>query len=869
MPSDVLIGTCRAWRGPAGNGEAWSNSNAISTMLGGPQSASCTGANPVIRSLAAGGSLSSAGAPQNAGSTVLYAGMAGGLDGGGRYGGHIFSTSSAAVATSSSGWSDLAAGTVTNNTNDPRFNPSNFDISSLAADSHDATGKTIYATVMGFAGNGYEASHVYRSVDGGAHWTNISSNLPNAPANSVIVDPNEANTLYVGLDTGIYVTTQVANCAIGNCWSVYGIGLPNAPVVELAAAAQMTTGDGRVGELRAGTYGRGIWQIPLLTASFPAQPALLLSPTALSFMAQAVGTLSSTQTVTVTNTGSAALRVSQVMATGDFTTETTCTGVAVAPGATCLVQVSFQPTATGTRAGTLTVSGNVSGGQTTASLLGVGAPPAAVVLNPVLTTFPFTLIGATSPAQNVTISNTGGTSMGLQSVTATGDFHIVANTCGSSLAASTSCTVALTFLPTVSGTRSGMLTIIDDVGMQTAFLLGSGTAPATDALSPSTLAFTPQQLNTASTLQQVTLSNVGDVALTLIQARIVQGDFSVVNSCGNSLSAHSSCSISLQFQPKSVGAESGTLSVSDQYRSQMVTLSGTGVAPPGVSLSPIMSMSFAPLGVGITSIPQTATVTNNGGLPLVLQSLSVTGDFGIVSMGTCGGNGVILAVGSACTVQVAFVPTAAGPRSGILSVADNAPNAPQAIQLNGTGVDFTLTEDGSTTATVSSGKGAVFPLLLSSAASVPGIASFTCAGLPANAMCKISPGVAVALGSTTTVSVTVATGVTGGAAIVPHPVPGDGPMRGKELLWLATLVPAGAYGLRRSRLSLPRLMAMGLLLGLLLSMGCGAARRIPANDSSGSGTVTVPLTPSGTYTVTVSAASAGLVRSIQLTLVVQ
>ena len=104
-----------------------------------------------------------------------------------------------------------------------------------------------------------------------------------------------------------------------------GLALPNAPVIQLAAAVGMPTGDGRTGELRAATYGRGIWQIPLLTAVTAAQPAMTLSSTALSFAAQAVGTASAAQTVTVTNTGNAALTVSQVAVTGDFTEADTCT----------------------------------------------------------------------------------------------------------------------------------------------------------------------------------------------------------------------------------------------------------------------------------------------------------------------------------------------------------------------------------------------------------------------------------------------------------------------------------------------------------------------------------------------------------------
>ncbi len=203
--------------------------------------------------------------------------MAGSLDGGGNFGGHLFSITTANTASNTTAWNDLAASPVTNGQGHG-FNPGGFDLSSLAADPHDATGRTIYATVMGFAGNGINAAHLYRSIDAGAHWTNVSSNLPDAPANSVVVDPNDANTLYIAMDTGVYVTTQITTCATANCWSIYGTSLPNAPVVELAAASAMPTGDGRIGELRAATYGRGLWQIPLLTASTAVQPSIGLNP---------------------------------------------------------------------------------------------------------------------------------------------------------------------------------------------------------------------------------------------------------------------------------------------------------------------------------------------------------------------------------------------------------------------------------------------------------------------------------------------------------------------------------------------------------------------------------------------------------------
>jgi hypothetical protein len=785
--------------------------------------------------------------------------MAGVLDGGGSFGGHLFSITTANTASSTTTWNDLATSPVTNGQG-AGFNVAGFDLSSLAADSHDATGKTIYATVMGFAGNGINAAHIYRSTDAGAHWTNINSNLPNAPANSVVVDPNDANTVYVAMDTGVYVATQITTCATANCWSIYGTSLPNAPIVELAVASAMPTGDGRTGELRAATYGRGLWQIPLLTAATAAQPAISLSPTTLTYATQAVATASAAQTITVTNTGNASLTVNRVATTGDFDETDTCTSAAIAVNSTCTIQVRFLPTATGSRSGVLTVYGNVAGGQTTATLSGTGSAAAAIVLNPITLTFPSTTINATSPAQNITISNTNGNPIALQIPSIVGaDFKITANTCGASLGPSVGCTVAITFTPTASGSRSGTFTITDDAGTQTASLSGIGTSPATDALSPLALTFVPQQITTASAAQQITLTNTGDLPLTLIAAQITSGDFTAVNACGNSLNPHSTCSINVAFQPKNVGLLTGVLSVSDQYRTQTVTLNGTGLAPPGVSLAPFSTVIFPATGVGITAAAQTVTLTNNGGVPLLVQGIVITGDFVVVpGSNTCGST---VAVSAACTMQVAFVPTIGGPRSGTLTVTDSAANSPQILTLTGTGVDFTLNPNGGTSLTIANGQNAVYPLLLSSAANIPGTAIFTCTGFPANSTCNVTPS-SVALGNTTTISVTVLTGVSS-TALFSAPL-----RRGPSMFWLATLLPVGLLVRRRNR-RWPGLVTFALLGCLIATTGCGAGRAIPLGSGSNPNPTPIPITPAGTYTIVASASSGGLTRSVNLTLVVQ
>jgi hypothetical protein len=315
--------------------------------------------------------------------------------------------------------------------------------------------------------------------------------------------------------------------------------------------------------------------------------------------------------------------------------------------------------------------------------------------------------------------------------------------------------------------------------------------------------------------------------------------------------------MNVAFVPKNVGPLTGLLTVSDQFRSQTVTMNGIGVAPPGVSLAPFSTINFPASGIGITSAAQTVTLTNNGGASLLVQSIAVTGDFAIVpGSTTCGGS---VPVSTACTMQIAFTPTAGGIRSGTLTVMDNAGNSPQTLALTGNGVDFALNSNGSTSLTIASGQNAVYPLLLSSATNVSGTASFACSGAPVNSICTVTPS-NVALGNSTTISVTVLTGVAS-TALLSHP-----PRNSSGRLWLAALLPMSLLAFWRTRRR--SLIGIAVLSCLIVVTGCGAGRAIPLDSGSGSGP-TSPVTPAGTYTIAASASSAGLTRTVNLTLIVQ
>lgn len=867
--SQMLLGTCRVWRGSA-DGSGWSSgansANLLSTMLDGDQQSYCNG-NQWIRSL-------SATASGTGGAEQIYAGMTGTEYPGALAPGHIYTQTIPADSGGPVTWTDLTESPVTNQSGNIRFNPGGYDVSSLYADPHDATGQTIYATIEGFPGTLPGEDRVYQSTDGGLSWLNLTSNLPLVPANSILVDPNNPLIVYLATDAGVWYTPDVNECAIPgqNCWNAMGSGLPDAPVTKLAAY-----NFGSSSSLFAATYGRGIWQIPLLTSG-TSTTAAEVTPSSLNFGNQQVETTSAPQTVTVKATGNQNLSVASVLTTGDFIVTSNACTASVAPQSYCTISVSFSPTATGSRTGTLSILANVPGGEYTVDLSGTGTTPAAVTLTPASLAFGDEPIGQTAQAQNVVIANSGSVSASLTQIAVSGDFSIPAstNTCGTSIAADSSCTVGVTFSPAASGSRAGALTVTDSAGTQTAILSGTGQSPATDNLAPQSLSFlSPQPVGTRSLPQSVTLTNTGDTTLESIGVQVA-GDFQFVNNCGASLSGHASCTIDVSFLPTTVGASTGTLTVTDALGKHPVALTGTGQAGPGISLTPTSPpVMVAYVGGVATSPVQTMTLTNNGGVPLSGFEISVTPGFAVTA-NQCTGT---LSVGSACTLGVTFTATADGQISGTLSVHIASSSQSYSVPLKGQGDDFTLAVVGSTTQTITSGATASYTFSATPASGTTGNVDFTCAGAPAGSTCTLNPTSATFNGqSPVSFTVTVATGLTSTSSI-----------RLFHSGWGATffcLIPLGWLGLWRSRRRFTRASRAHILLACLLGagalaagfglIGCGVhASGGTTGSGSGSGSGGGgQITPSGTYPLTItasmpSASNPSLTKTQQVQLVVE
>ena len=215
---------------------------------------------------------------------------------------------------------------------------------------------------------------------------------------------------------------------------------------------------------------------------------ITIAPTSLTFGGQAVGTTSAGQNVTVSNTGGTAVTFTSIVTSGDFAGATLaqCPSIPV-EGEPCVLSITFKPTATGTRNGTITFTDNATGSPQTVTLTGTGTPgTATVTVSPSSLTFGSQALTTTSAPLSVTVTNTSTGTVNFTGFTVSGedagDFGVpLPNTssgCSATgtLAAGGSCTISVVFTPQANGARTATLNIADNAtgSPQTVALSGTG-----------------------------------------------------------------------------------------------------------------------------------------------------------------------------------------------------------------------------------------------------------------------------------------------------------------------------------------------------------------------------------------------------------
>jgi len=443
---------------------------------------------------------------------------------------------------------------------------------------------------------------------------------------------------------------------------------------------------------------------PFIQGTWSAQPA------ALTFGNQAVGTVSSAQTITLTNIGDQTAAMTISTGTPSFSQQNNCPSQLI-PGNSCTVQVTFNPTQQGlwndnlqvTNAGpTLNVplsgTGTVSGGTTTLAL-------SATTLN-----FATQTVGTTSGVQQFNVTNSGSAPVTITALTFGGtngsDFAVQNTNCLNSgvnplqLNPEVSCYIQVNFTPAAAGSRAGTLTVVNSGTNAVVNLTGTGvTAVQTLEFNPGgSMNFPDQPVGFATSPISIYALNEGTSPI-IIDRVLVSGDFLInYTNCPtatlnpNPYPGHSQyegyCQIQVEFKPTTTGARTGTLTLVDNAPNspQTISLSGNGLTATGTLVLNPAQINFANQATNTTSAVQYVYTYNPGNSPIQVTGYSLSGtnsgDFSLLNFG-CGNPPYTLNPGAQCYVGVQFTPTGATNRTGTLNVSSSAGNQP--ATLNGTG----------------------------------------------------------------------------------------------------------------------------------------------------------------------------------------
>lgn len=383
-------------------------------------------------------------------------------------------------------------------------------------------------------------------------------------------------------------------------------------------------------------------------------------------------------------------------------------------------------------------------------------------------------------------------------------------------------------------------------------------------VSPLSLTFGPQLVGTPTAAQMVTLTNNNITAVAFTSAAVSGGspvaantDFApTANTCGTSIAAGASCTISVVFTPSVAAVETANLVITDADSTspQTVALTGTGTNTAGGTLTVApTTLAFGNQPVGTATAAKMVTLTNGTSAAIAFTSATISGgaptaanaDFTATS--TCGTS---IAANATCTVSVIFKPSVAAAETANLVLTDAASTSPQTVALSGTGTststpNFSLAAS-PTTLSVPQGMSGTFKVTVTPTGGFNQAVALACTGLPANSTCTAAPTSVTPTDGVTPVSAMVTVATTSPAVTAPPSSTPDTRM----LLW-RTVPLFLAFSLllflaRRQRIAI-RLSMAAAMVGFLALAGCGGGHTPTGGTPKGTSTVTVTAT-SGTLT---------------------
>jgi hypothetical protein len=448
-------------------------------------------------------------------------------------------------------------------------------------------------------------------------------------------------------------------------------------------------------------------------------PALSADPSSVIFLNTLSGSTAQ-QLISVTNAGTANLIISSLTyPSGEFSvsssnclgtfipkTDATCVGVAATlPPCQCTATVVFKPTSAGFKTSSFKlVSNDPVNPTTTIPVSGTAKIAPVISASPSPAEFGGQIVG-TAWIAVITVKNTGNDKLVISSIGGPASpFGIWADTCtGATVVPLSTCQITLSFAPIAALFSSSSIIINSNdpaTPALTVDVTGTGlekpvikvtSPPSTAAIT--SLAFGNQVVGATSAPKTVRITNNGLAGSVLKITSVVNPStpFKVTaNTCtaGLSLASGASCNIDVTFSPTALATYSPyylTVNTNDPATPvSKITISGTGVKKPTISVSPT-SLAFGNLAINTTSSKKTITVKNTASnSTLSISSVTVPAPFSITA-NTC--TGANLAYNQTCVIDVKFRPTARISYSTNLTINSNDSSKPAAtVALTGKGI---------------------------------------------------------------------------------------------------------------------------------------------------------------------------------------
>ncbi|MGA8452090.1 MAG: choice-of-anchor D domain-containing protein [Candidatus Acidiferrales bacterium] len=417
------------------------------------------------------------------------------------------------------------------------------------------------------------------------------------------------------------------------------------------------------------------------------QGQLGASPASVNFGSVNVGS-SGSQTVTLTNSGSASLTISQATASDTgFSVSGITTPLTLGAGQSTSFTAKFSPTSAGSVSGSVSLSNNGPNSPVTVALTGSGTATAPqLTITPSSVNYGSVAVGSSAP-QTITLTNSGNATLTVTQATASGTgFSMSGATMPMNINAGSNASFTATFAPTSAGAASGSISVVSNAPGSPAAVALSGTGVQGQlGANPASVSFGSVGVGSTGT-QTITLTNSGTASVTISQGTASGTGFNISGlTTPQTLGAGLSTSFTAQFAPTSAGSPTGSISIVSNAPGSPLTIALSGTATqPQLSATP-SSAAFGNVVTG-TNNSQTINLTNGGSASVTISAVTVAG----AGFSTTGISAPLsIAAGKSATFNAVFAPTAAGAVSGSISLSSNAPNSPLAIALSGTGLAAT------------------------------------------------------------------------------------------------------------------------------------------------------------------------------------